>query len=318
MKRGAPVPTRRGWRALALAGGLVAAGRVFGIVELYMLAVASAGLVGACLVQSQWRRPRLSARRSVSPTRIHVGDEVSVDVVVANLGPRATPSLHAIDYLGRRRPPMEAPLGWIESKGQGGFSYHIACQARGLHRLGPVSTEAEDAFGLVRTRSDCGGEAQFLAYPRLESLDAQDLAGTEESRGSLARSRSRPGPGEDFHALRPYEIGDDLRRVHWPSVARTGALMIRKEETQYRQRLTVALDLRRVVHSPDTLEAAVSAAASILAADRPGCLTRLVSGDGFSSGFGAGSNHLEAILMHLALARMVPDQTADGLLAGLR
>ena len=43
------------------------------------------------------------------------------------------------------------------------------------------------------------------------------LAGAEQP-NHLGRT------GEDFYALRPYVVGDDLRRVHWPSTARTDEL----------------------------------------------------------------------------------------------
>ena len=34
--------------------------------------------------------------------------------------------------------------------------------------------------------------------------------------------------------MRGYQEGDDLRRIHWPSVARTGELMIRQDESSKR------------------------------------------------------------------------------------
>jgi len=72
--------------------------------------------------------------------------------------------------------------------------------------------------------------------------------------------------GEEFYTMRAYQTGDDLRRLHWPSVARTGELMIRQDESSRRASAVLYLDTRASalgqVHSPG-LERAVSALASI-------------------------------------------------------
>ena len=44
--------------------------------------------------------------------------------------------------------------------------------------------------------------------------------------------------------MRGYQEGDDLRRIHWPSVARTGELMIRQDESTRRASGLVFLDTR--------------------------------------------------------------------------
>ncbi len=66
--------------------------------------------------------------------------------------------------------------------------------------------------------------------------------------------------------MRQYQQGDDLRRIHWPSVARTGELMIRQDESSRRASGLVFLDNRGHAlgqsHSP-AFERAVSVAATL-------------------------------------------------------
>lgn len=50
-------------------------------------------------------------------------------------------------------------------------------------------------------------------------------------------SAHRIGSGEEFFALTPYQEGDDLRRVHWPSSARTATWMIRQNQSQMTRRI---------------------------------------------------------------------------------
>jgi uncharacterized protein (DUF58 family) len=66
--------------------------------------------------------------------------------------------------------------------------------------------------------------------------------------------------------MREYVTGDDLRRIHWPSVARTGHLMIRQDESTRRSMATIFLDNRTTAMGADAspgFEKGVSVAASI-------------------------------------------------------
>jgi uncharacterized protein (DUF58 family) len=125
--------------------------------------------------------------------------------------------------------------------------------------------------------------------------------------------------GEDFYALRAYEMGDDLRRVHWPSTARLDELMIRQNEMPWQGRATVLLDTRARAHQGESLEVSVRAAASIVhACWRRGSLVRLVTTDGADSSFAAGHDHVEAIMERLATVRAVRNDRLAGVLGGLR
>jgi uncharacterized protein (DUF58 family) len=79
------------------------------------------------------------------------------------------------------------------------------------------------------------------------------------------------------------------------------------------------LDLRRGVHTPASLELAVSAAASIVSAAwrRKGQL-RFITTGGVDSGFGSGHAHVDAILEHLASAQLERKGELTAVLSDLR
>ena len=79
----------------------------------------------------------------------------------------------------------------------------------------------------------------------LPQTHGRDPHAGAEHPNAVARS------GEDFYALRPYVVGDDLRRVHWPSTARHDELMVRQDELPWQGRATVLLDVRRGAHARD-------------------------------------------------------------------
>ncbi len=119
--------------------------------------------------------------------------------------------------------------------------------------------------------------------------------------GTVAHHRSLGRQGDEFYALREYVVGDDLRRVHWPSTARHDELMVRQDEMPWQDRTTVVLDVRRASHTPESLERAVSAAASVATACFRGQhVLRMLSSDGVDSGFANSVGHLEAIMEYFA------------------
>ena len=84
-----------------------------------------------------------------------------------------------------------------------------------------------------------------------------------------------------FHQLREYIPGDDLRRIHWRSTAKTGNLVVKQMVDTTRPELVVVLDNRQCVIGPDDFESAVDIAASVLhAAEAEEFPTALLLSDG--------------------------------------
>ena len=51
--------------------------------------------------------------------------------------------------------------------------------------------------------------------------------------------------GFDLHSVREYEQGESLRKVHWPTTARRGTLMVKELEDMPHDEVAVLLDARR-------------------------------------------------------------------------
>ena len=97
-------------------------------------------------------------------------------------------------------------------------------------------------------------------------------------------------------------MGDELRRVHWPSTARHDELMVRQDELPWQGRLTVVVDNTEGRLPEEGLDIAVSIAASVVvAAHQKGNLVRVVTGDGSDSGYLSGNAQVESLLEMLAV-----------------
>src|SRR5439155_24991358 len=136
---------------------------------------------------------------------------------------------------------------------------------RGRYFLGPITADLSDAFSLTRTRLEFDDRDELLVTPEVEPLATGPVSPFGAGIG-LAATRHLFRTGEEFYTMREYQTGDDLRRLHWPSVARSGELMIRQDESSRRSSSLVFVDTREgalgATHGP-AFERAISCAASV-------------------------------------------------------
>ncbi len=110
--------------------------------------------------------------------------------------------------------------------------------------LGPLEVGLADPFGLVGRVVEAAPRTRLTVYPRIDPVAPPPSSHGDDPLAGADHPRALTGGGEDFYALRPYVRGDDLRKVHWPSTAKTDDLMIRQDEMPWQSRSTLLLDNR--------------------------------------------------------------------------
>ena len=294
-------------------------GWLFAIVELTILGVAILLLCAGAAAFVSFRPVAVRTQRTLHPPRVHAGTSSRVDLEVRNTGARRTPVLHVRDPFDRGWRWARFLVPPLDAKTASRAAYRLPTEERGIFDIGPLEVALSDPFGLATSTFTSVGVTQLTVYPRIDVISALPTAQGHDPHSSARHPRALLGHGEDFYALRPYEVGDDLRRVHWASTARLDDLMIRQDEMPWQTRSTILLDTRARVHTAASLEVAVSAAASIHAAShRAASLVRLLSTDGTDSGFGTGHTHAEAVLEHLATLEATREDRFAGVAASLR
>jgi uncharacterized protein (DUF58 family) len=299
-RRPAATLTSRGWGLVSIAVASIAAADILGVEELYAVAGAAVVLLAYAVVWSATRKWRIDVGRRLQPPRIEAGAAGLVVVTLHNRADSFSPVLTLRDHLGAGHQMTEmavAPLG-PEARLSG--SYRLPVIGRGVMTLGPLALEATDPFGLARRTRSSNVVSTYIVHPRVERLRAPRVAvGTDRNRGTALPIS---GQGNDeFASLREYQLGDDFRRMHWVSTARTDTLMVREDQLERRGQFSVLLDTRSGSWAPASFERAVSAAASIgCAALDAGLHTRVLTTAGVDSGAGAGRNHRSHLLDLLA------------------
>jgi uncharacterized protein (DUF58 family) len=272
------MPTRQGWTVLAGAVLALVIGRIFGIEELFVIAVGLAAAVGAGVLAVRLRRPRYSVRRWVHPAVLTVGDTGRVDLTIRNEGAGRSPRTELTEPVGpvNTARMAVAPLRRGEQVTAG---YRVPASRRGVLQLGPLEVERRDLLGLAATRSIGADLTEVMVAPRTFELPMPALGHGVLGRHLLAQAQ-RLGPGE-FHSLRDYVDGDEPRSIHWRASARSTELKVRQHTTEGVRRCIVVMDRSAQDAPPDDPEAferAISISASLVqAADRAGLTTRFVT-----------------------------------------
>jgi uncharacterized protein (DUF58 family) len=232
------------------------------------LGVAGVGLLIAAGASRLWVglvRGRVSVVLAPTPSPATEGDNVRIRVHArrASRVPVGTQTVH-FDFgrLGKhecrlrghgRRASGDVFLGRMP---RGHFPISDTRLVLGDHLgLESVSLAVEDAA------------SELVVYPRLVDLKTI-FSDSRWLGGSGRRLLLRRPAGFDFHSVREYTQGESLRRVHWPTTARRGQLMVKELEDTPRDTAAVILDCDPAGAAgtpPDSsFDAAVRAAGSIL------------------------------------------------------
>ena len=202
------------------------------------------------------------------------------------------------------------------------MTYPVRSDVRGRYRIGPLSVRLTDPFGLCELARSFASSDELVVTPVVTPLPPVRLGG-DWTGGGEATSRSVAVSGSDDAATREYRYGDDLRKVHWKSTARTGELMVRREEQPFQSRATLLLDGREQAHRGDgpgsSFEWVVSAVASIgVTLSRAGFALSLLRDNGTAL-TPAGVPLTEGLLLdELAVVRTSQRRTLDPAIEVLR
>lgn len=197
------------------------------------------------------------------------------------------------------------------------FTY---CGRRGIYSVGPAQVTTGDPFGLFRFSQPFGPAQHILVYPSPVDLPHFWVPPAHlPGEGRLRRRTHYVTPNASD--VREWQSGDSFNRIHWPSTAHTGQLMVKTFELDPASEIWIVLDLEATVQvgagDESTEEYGVKIAASVarhyLMAHRPvgllsyGRTLDVVEPD-------RGDHQMTRILESLAMARAIGDVPLSNLL----
>lgn len=250
---------------VALAGAGLVAALALRLEELVVVALPFALVPAVGLFLA--RRPELDAAVELERERALEGDELELALV-----------LEASRTVERLEIVVDVPRGLEVAEGKDPAAVRLAagearrlvlrlrCARWGGYRVGRVVFRARDRFDVAAWEWEADLRAPLKVYPReelvrelLRPADTQVFSGNHVAR--------QKGEGIEFVDLRPFAVGDRVRRVNWRASARRGELWVNEQHAE--RNADVILFLDTFTEATDgggsTLDLALRAAASLTA-----------------------------------------------------
>ena len=261
-------PRTAGWLGpFTVTGAVVAvlavacyvAGWQLGWIELM---VTAAGCLVALLIATAFVIGRLAivVERHIDPERVMVGEPAGALLTARNPSSRPTRSIVVDEHIGSTILGVKVPV--LAPGAEHRTFYQLPTDRRARVRVGPAEVVRADPLGLLRRRVGHAPAADLWVHPRWALVEALPTGFAKDLEGPT--SDASPAGDIAFHALRPYQLGDDRRHIHWMSTARSGTLMVRHYVDNRRPTLAVLLDETQAAYDDDQFEVAVEITTSLV------------------------------------------------------
>ncbi len=274
--------TLRARRPLYLVGALLILTSL--LIQIPLVFVAGLLVLALAIVPELWYRyalRRLVAYLELATERAEIGDTVQVSLVIENRKalmlpyleietqfPDALPLMgHVLDMAPVSERALLRNIYSLWAYQRVVRRYRARALTRGVYTFGPMRLRVSDPFGLLEREHTHSATATLIVHPLIVPLERFGLP-------AHAPFGERPAPRrllEDplrVAGIRPYQPGDEQRRIHWKATARLGSLQSKILETSTRHTVLIFLDIRTFAqiskgYAPDLVELVISAAASV-------------------------------------------------------
>lgn len=179
-------------------------------------------------VSMLFAHPGLRAQRTVLPHESSVGQTAEMRLTITERLP---------PWLGETRIDDVLPAGLGEGRslllplrGAGRSTeaaYPLVLSHRGRYEVDGARSYFTDPLGLAHRSKRLAAPASVVVFPHVLPLTVREPSGAGRIGQVPLPSQAVRGP--DDVVVREYRPKDDVRRIHWPSSARTGTLMVRRE-----------------------------------------------------------------------------------------
>lgn len=134
----------------------------------------------------------------------------------------------------------------LSPKSYRGWLVKTRCLERGIFRLGPLSLASGDPLGLFRVERHLPAVSSIVVFPATVDLPYFEPPVGMLPGGEAIRRRAQYVT-TNVAGIRDYAAGDSFNRIHWPSTARLGRVMVKEFELDPLADVWIILDMEESV-----------------------------------------------------------------------
>ena len=229
------------------------------------LLVVVSGTMSASLILC-WRCSRKMVANIVAkrllPEEVYANEAISIQWQVDNLRATSIFNLRIDDRVSRNDLQSQPLRGAIASKGSRrnsigilmfeGVLPHESClssyratfPSRGVYRAGPAIVSTQFPLPLIKCWFRTLQTTDIHVAPAPGQLLPGWFSQLKKNENCFENRSSQQGSNEDeFFAIRNWQAGDSLKRIHWRSTAKTRVPMVRQFESHSPDAVFIAADL---------------------------------------------------------------------------
>jgi uncharacterized protein (DUF58 family) len=237
-------PTRAGWIFFALVFGIGFAALNTGNNLLYLVLALMLAFLVLSGVLSEAALRGIEVRRRV-PRELFAEGENAIALEIRNVQRRVAAMAVVIeDRLALCEGAPETPGGRVFALRIGPGETEVRSYRLRPPRRGPLEFRGfvvftRFPFGLFSKALVIEAPERALVYPAVEPVALPPEFGGARQSGALVQGPR--GSGSDVSGLREFAPGDSMRRIHWRSSMRVGALLVREVESEHEAEVEVQL-----------------------------------------------------------------------------
>lgn len=188
--------------------------------------------------------------RHVRTSHVQVGGFIEERLVLQNTGHLPKLWIELKDHSNLPLHRASRVVSNLGSKRQRSWPVRTPCYRRGRFMLGPITLASSDPFGLFPLKKNLPQQftSHVVVYPMAVDLPGFHPPIGEQIGGEALRRRTHYVT-TNVSGIREYAFGDSFNRIHWPSTARTGKMMVKEFELDPIADLWIFLDMEKRVQA---------------------------------------------------------------------
>ena len=115
---------------------------------------------------------------------------------------------------------------------------------RGMFQMGLKQLEILDFLGLFRIRRNMRTVFEIVAYPQVKDLEHMEFAMHLLSKAPANLTIAQEDY-EDYTDVRPYELSDPIKKVHWKLTAKRGEWIVKNFQSSVLNSMAILLDAEK-------------------------------------------------------------------------